>query len=103
MSHNGPNECLDLALSQDGVISRKQALSSGISADAIDGLLRTGRWQTVRRGVYLVFTGAPSRTAELWAAVHRVGVDAALSHQTAAELSQLTDQPSPLIHITIGD
>lgn len=103
MPHNVPNECLDLALSQDGVISRKQALGSGISADAIDGLLRTGRWQTVRRGVYLVFTGAPNRTAHLWAAVHRVGADAVLSHQTAAELFKLTDQPSSLIHITISD
>jgi hypothetical protein len=103
MSHNVPRECLDLALSQDGVISRKQALVSGISADTIDGLLRTGRWQTVRRGVYLIFTGAPTRLADLWAAVHRAGADAVLSHQTAAELFKLTDHRSSSIHITVGD
>lgn len=35
--------------------------------------------------------------------VHRAGFDAVLSHQTAAELFKLTDQPSSLIHITIGN
>jgi hypothetical protein len=92
-----------LARSQDGVISRKQALGSGMSADAIDGLLRTGRWQTLSRGVYLIFTGNPSRNASLWAALRQAGSDAVLSHETAAELFKLTDGRSSSIHITIGD
>ena len=103
MSHNEPRACVELARSQDGVISRKQALGSGMSADAIDGLLRTGRWQTLRRGVYLVFTGNPSRNASLWAALRQAGSDAVLSHETAAELCKLTDGRSSSIHITIGD
>jgi len=103
MSRNLPRACLELASSQDGVISRKQALDNGMSADAIEGLLRTERWQTLRRGVYLTFTGAPPRAADLWAAVHRAGPDAVLSHQTAAELFKLTDQRSSLIHVTIGE
>jgi hypothetical protein len=93
---------MELAHGQDGVISRKQALDSGMSADSVDSLLRSGRWQTLRRGVYFVFTGNPSREAILWAAVSRAGSDAALSHQTAAELCGLTDQRSPLLHVTIG-
>jgi hypothetical protein len=103
MSRNLPRPCLELASSQDGVISRKQALDNGMSADAIEGLLRTERWQTLRRGVYLTFTGAPPRAADLWAAVHRAGPDAVLSHQTAAELFKLTDQRSSLIHVAIGE
>lgn len=103
MPVNVPFVCLQLARSQDGVISRRQALECGMSSDAIEGLLRTGRWQTLMRGVYLIFTGAPTREANLWAAVHRVGADAVLSHQTAAELFKLVDQPSSSIHITVGD
>ena len=74
-----------------------------MSADTIEGLLRTGRWQTLRRGVYLVFTGNPSRNANFWAALHRAGSDAVLSHQTAAELFKLTDCRSSSIHVTISD
>lgn len=103
MSQSVPRACVELAHSQDGVISRKQALGGGMSADTIEGLLRTGRWRTLRRGVYLVFMGNPSRNANFWAALHRAGSDAVLSHQTAAELFKLTDGRSSSIHITISD
>jgi hypothetical protein len=51
--------------------------------------------------VYATFTGAMTRNAWLWAAVLYAGNGAQLSHQTAAELLGLTDQRSPLIHLTI--
>lgn len=69
--------------------------------DSIGRLLRGGRRQSVQRGVYSVFTGEPPREAVLWAACSRAGPDSALSHQTAAELFGLVDQPSSLIHVTI--
>jgi hypothetical protein len=103
MSPTVPRLCWELAQMQDGVISRKQALDGGMSADGIENLMRTGRWQTLHRGVYSIFTGPPTRRAALWAAVHRAGSNAALSHQTAAELFKLTDQRSPSIHVTISD
>jgi hypothetical protein len=96
-----PQACRDLAQLQCGVISRSQALSCGIPPDVIDGLLRAQRWLRLRRGVYSTFTGEPSRAATLWAVVLLAGADAALSHQTAAELFKITDQPSALIHVTI--
>jgi hypothetical protein len=37
----------------------------------------------------------------LWAAVLRSGPGAALSHQSAAELSGLIGAPSPLVHVTV--
>ncbi len=51
--------------------------------------------------MYSVVTGEPSRQAALWAAVLASGPDAALSHQSAAELFKLTDEPGSLIHISI--
>lgn len=86
---------------QRGVIARSQALACGMPADVIDGLLRTGRWLPLRRGVYSVHTGEPSREATLWAAVLLAGDGAALSHQTAAELFKIADVPSSLIHVAI--
>lgn len=72
-----------------------------MSPDAVDRLVKAGRWVSLRRGVYSVYTGEPSREAALWAVVLLAGEGAALSHQTAAELFKITDQPSTLIHVTI--
>lgn len=96
-----PTACRDLAEFQSGVITRQQAMASGLDSDTIGRLLRNGRWQLLQRGVYLVVTGEPPRSAVLWGALARAGRGAALSHQTAAELFGLTDQPSSLIHVTI--
>jgi hypothetical protein len=93
--------CTEIIEVQGGVISRQQAADGGMDPDVIDRLLRSGRWQLLQRGCYAVFTGPPPRQAVLWAALHRAGPGAALSHQTAAELFRLTDRPSPVIHLTI--
>lgn len=101
MPHDVPQACREIIELQRGVISRTQALTCGISPDAVDRLLRAGRWLPLRRGVYSVYTGEPSREATLWAVVLLAGEGAALSHRTAAELFKITDQPSSLIHVTI--
>jgi hypothetical protein len=51
--------------------------------------------------VYATFSGEPARETALWAALLRVGPDAVLSHQTAAERHGLIDEPSALITITV--
>jgi hypothetical protein len=51
--------------------------------------------------VYATFTGPVHREARLWAAVRRAGPGAMLSHETAAEVHGLTDEPSAKIHITV--
>jgi hypothetical protein len=86
---------------QHGVVSRQQAQDAGFREDAIDRRLRSGTWQRLYRGVYATFTGALSREAKLWAVVLRSGTDAALSHQTAAELHGLIDKPIGTIHISV--
>jgi very-short-patch-repair endonuclease len=91
----------DLVELQRGIVTRQQALASGIDSDTIVRLVRSGNWQSLQRGVYSIFTGDPAREAVLWAALRRAGPEAALSHQTAAELHGLTDLPSSLVHVTI--
>ena len=84
------------------MITREQALGSGLSRSAIAAKVGQGRWLQVHRGVYATFTGPVGRDAQLWAVVLYAGPGARLSHQTAAELIRLTDRASPLIHVTIA-
>jgi len=90
-----------LAGNQSGVISRAQALRTGLTVDMIKFRLRSDRWRPIHPGVYATFTGAPSRRARLWAAVLSAGTGAVLSYQTAAELQGLTDKPDNSIHVTV--
>lgn len=96
-----PRTSRDLAECQSGVIGRQQALRAGLRLDVIDGLLRTGRWQQLQRGVYATFSGEPSRDAQLWAVVLRAGPGAILSHQTAAALFGLTTDVGEPVHVIL--
>jgi len=101
MAIEWPRACQDLIEMQRGILSRAQALERGMPPDSVHWLVRTGRWQVLRRGVYSTFTGVPAREATLWAALLRAGAGAALSHQTAAELFKVTDRPSSMIHVSV--
>jgi hypothetical protein len=101
MSLELPLALRELAERQNGVISRTQALSSGLSKDLIATRLDQGRWQRVHTGIYAAHSGSLDRKATLWAAVLRSGPGAALSHHTAAELDRLADRQSTFIHVTI--
>jgi very-short-patch-repair endonuclease len=96
-----PESCRELLDLQHGVIARWQAPSAALPLQVIDSHLRRGRWQSLYRGSYAAYTGPPPRFSTLWAAALRGGPDAALSHQTAAEIDGLTDRPARLIHVTI--
>jgi len=96
-----PSALRYLAGNQYGVISRPQALRAGLTTDMIKFRLRSGRWRLMHRGVYVTFTGAPGRSARLWAAVLSAGPGAMLSYQTAAELQGLADRATNPIHVTV--
>lgn len=91
----------ELARSQGGVITRGQALGSGLTRSAISRRLDCRKWRQIHRGVYVTFTGPMTRETQLWAAVLYAGRGARLSHETAAELHGLTDRRTRLIHVTI--
>jgi Transcriptional regulator, AbiEi antitoxin len=86
---------------QDGVITVSQAVSAGMTSKSVRDQVRAGRWQVMHRGVYAAFTGKPERRAELWGVLLRLGPDAVLSHQSAAELWGLLNGPSAVIHVTV--
>jgi hypothetical protein len=101
VSNEIPSKLRVLARNQAGVVSRKQALSSGLTPGMVDTKIKSGWWKQVHTGVYATFTGQVTRDAQLWAAVLYAGRGAYLSHETAAEINRLTDSPSPLINVTI--
>jgi hypothetical protein len=86
---------------QAGIVTRAQALESGISDAAIEHRVASGRWQRLYGGVYATFSGPLPRTASLWAAVLYAGAGSVVCHETAAELQRLLDKPSPAIHLTV--
>lgn len=86
---------------QARVVSRRQALSHGVSRKAVAHKAGSGAWQRLHRGTYATFSGAPPREARLWAALLRAGPGAVLSHETAAEVHGLIDKPSSRIHVTV--
>lgn len=86
---------------QAGVISRRQALDAKLTPDVIRARAASGRWRRIYRGIYATFNGPLTRDARLWAAVLYAGTGAVLSHETAAELHNLNDGQSPLIHVTV--
>jgi hypothetical protein len=109
-----PDALEALVARQAGMLTRWQALAAGVSEYVIRRRLRSARWQVHSPGVYATFSGELSRSSTLWGAVlacsqqrfqrapHAAhGPDAVLSHETAAELYGLVDQPDPIIHVTI--
>src|SRR5262245_21588897 len=86
---------------QDGVVTRTQVLACGLTQAALEARLVAGKWQKVFPGVYATFSGPLPRRAAMWAAVLRAGPGTVLSHESAAELVGLLDQPTDRVHLTV--
>ena len=54
-----PEDSRELADLQHGVLSRTQALQSGMSPARVSWRVRGGHWQRLHQGVYATFTGRP--------------------------------------------
>ena len=57
------SELLDL---QQGVVTRAQAISAGLSRHAIAARVETGRWQRLHRGVFATFSGPACLGTVTW-------------------------------------
>ena len=64
---------VELALTQHGLVTAAQARRCGLDASAVHRRVRSGRWRTVRRGVYAIGAAPPGWEQEVHAAVLAVG------------------------------
>lgn len=95
---------MDLAeviASQDGIVTRQQALDAGMTPGAIrHRLTGAGRWQRLAPGLYATFTGRLSPRQRLRATLLHAGPDAVLSGSDAARahgLRYVPAQRQPLV------
>jgi very-short-patch-repair endonuclease len=95
----------ELAGRQRTLITRRQLLDLGASADAIDRALRRGRLHRVHHGVYsLVPQSARPPLAAEQAALLACGPTAVLSHHSAARVHGLRLPAFPTaVHVTVTD
>lgn len=90
-----------IAATQHGAFTREQARSAGFTRSAISHRRRTGRWSTLRIGVYAI-TGAPATAKMLIiAAVMAIGTHAVAASLTAAWLLGLVEAPGELVFVLV--
>ncbi|NDL58592.1 type IV toxin-antitoxin system AbiEi family antitoxin domain-containing protein [Phytoactinopolyspora mesophila] len=88
------NRVAYVARSQDGIITRTQALAAGMTTDAIRHATRKGGpWQPVLRGIYATFSGPLGDIHRLRAAILHSGPDAAITGPWACWMHGLTYGP----------
>lgn len=101
-AHVKLSESLDSLLSLQGnVVTHEQAVERGKTRHQVATLSGNGRWRKLYRGVYYTLPGEVPRLSRLWAAVLRVGHGGVLSHETAAEVWEITDARSDVIHVSV--
>lgn len=81
--------CARIAARRHGVITRAQALKTGLSSSAIGRLLGSGAWHSPHRGVYSLWT--PEDEYSLWlhdlyAGTSWLGDGSSVSHRAAARV-----------------
>ncbi|MFC7619092.1 type IV toxin-antitoxin system AbiEi family antitoxin domain-containing protein [Microlunatus sp. GCM10028923] len=94
----------DLAETQNGLLTRQQALDDlGLSAGAIDNLVARGRLERVAHGIYR-YPHLPGVADEPYqVALLRTGdPEAALSHESALELHEISDVNPSRYHVTVA-
>jgi very-short-patch-repair endonuclease len=79
-------ELARIARAAHGVVTRRQLLAAGVTAEEINGRLRKGALLREHRGIYRVGHRAPSLEARYLAAVWACGDGALLSGRAAAHL-----------------
>ena len=87
-----------IAGQQSGVVTRRQALSVGMTDRVIQRRLLDGMWQHLNAGTYLTF-GKWSPMTRLAAAI--AALPAVVSHESAAQMHGLIVKPSGLPTVTI--
>ena len=91
----------DVAASQEGLFTTRQAAAAGYSSPLLAHHQKVGRIVRIRRGIYRLVHFPPGEHEDLvaaWLWTEAVGV---LSHQTALSLHGLSDSLPAQIHLTL--
>jgi very-short-patch-repair endonuclease len=91
----------DLAQRQHGVLTRRDLLALGFSAESIKHRLASGRLHAVARGVYAVGRRELTPHGRWMAAVLVCGDGAVLSHRSAAELWGIGSEEAGRIDVSV--
>ncbi len=89
-----------LALQQDGVVTYRQAISAGLTPEAIRHRLLVGVWQRLVRGSYYLHPGEVPLRSRCRAALLGSSGQAVISHLTAGHLHRLDGLP-PVVRVDV--
>lgn len=89
-----------LAEEQWGVLTAAQVNAAGVTARRVDGMVSSGRWTRLHRGIYLAQPGRREWHTRAVAALFAAGPGAALTHASAAYLLGLS-QPAAAVELAI--
>ena len=82
------------------MVSRAQLVALGVANSTVAGWIKSGYLTRVLPSVYAVGHTAPSREADLWAAVLYAGPGGQLSHASAAHHRELILYAPDVIHVS---
>jgi predicted transcriptional regulator of viral defense system len=92
-----------LAYSQDGLFTARQAHERGYSAQLLAHHARAGRFARVRRGLYRLSDYPTGEHEEIRAAWLAIGMErAAVSHESALVLHELSDVLPDTVHLLVS-
>jgi very-short-patch-repair endonuclease len=92
--------CLELAASQFGALSRRQAEACGLTASAIDRRLTAGEFIVARRATFVTIGSSHSWERDLWVAHLWAGETSAISHRAAGALWGFEGIPRGVVELT---
>lgn len=91
----------NIASSQGGYFTARQAHDAGFSVRALQHHANTGRFRRIHRGVYRLRDYPTSPHDEVMAALMALGAGAVISHESALDLFGLSDVIPDVVHVTV--
>lgn len=91
----------DLLRRQDGLITREQALTAGLTPRSVEHRVVRGEWLPVRPRVFLSAAHAMTDRARIRADLLWLGADAVLTGLGAAWWWRLTDEPPRTVRVAV--
>ena len=92
----------ELARRHEGITTRAQLRTLGVSSDHVAEQVRAGRWRTIGPHLVVLHTGAVSRSAQLGATLLHAGPDGALAAWTGLQQAGLRRWERAAVHVVVA-